>query len=143
MTTTSSVEIARPIETVRTVLSDLSAVSEDTPGTRSVEFLDSPTRRVGASRPCLCEDGVELYEAVRELDEGCGYALSTTRFVKGPMQSNEIRFAVVTQSVRYQMNGGVLAPLLNQLAMGMVRRALDGALGGLKRHLESMPIGAL
>lgn len=141
----ASVTIGAPPERVWAVLSDLTAMRAYLPGLRSVRLLSGPEAGVGAVRHCVFEDGVELTERVTDWQEGTGYTLETTAFEGVPMRSNEITFALdgdgerttVTQSMRYAMKGGPLAPLLERLARGRMVAALDGALGGLKRHVEA------
>lgn len=141
----ASTTIDAPPEHVWAVLSDLTAMRAYLPGLASVRLLSGPEAGVGAARHCVFEDGVELTECVTDWRDGAGYTLETTAFKGVPMRSNEITFDIdgegdrttVTQSMRYAMRGGPLAPLLERLAKGRMVSALDGALGGLKRHVEA------
>ena len=140
----SSVHIQAPPERVWGVLSDLTAMRAYMPGLESVALTSGEARGVGAARHCVFEDGVELHEQVVSWTEGTGYTLETTAFEGVPMRSNRIAFRVapapdgttVTQSMTYAMKGGLLAPLMERMAGGMMRKALDGALGGLKGYVE-------
>ncbi|MDX1418874.1 MAG: SRPBCC family protein [Rubricoccaceae bacterium] len=140
-----SVTIDAPRDRVWDVLSDLTAMRAYMPGLASVEHVGEAERGVGAARHCVFADGVELTERVTDWREGTGYTLETTAFKGVPMASNEIRFVLsgdarqttVTQSMRYAMKGGILAPLLERMAKGRMVSALDGALGGLKEHVEA------
>lgn len=141
----SSVQIAAPAEQVWPVLSDLTAMRAYMPGLKSVEVVSDPQSGIGATRHCVFGDGVELTERVTAWIPGTGYTLETTSFKGVPMRSNEITFGLtdegthttVTQSMRYAMKGGVLAPLLERLAQGRMSAALSGALNGLKRFVET------
>lgn len=127
------------------VLSDLTAMRAYMPGIAEVHLTSDAERGVGAARHCVFEDGIELSERVIAWDEGQGYTLETTAFKGVPMRSNEITFALtpdgerttVTQTMRYAMKGGLLAPILERMAGGMMRNAVNGALGGLRDHVEN------
>jgi len=140
-----SAEIEAGPDDVWSVLSDLTAMHRYMPGVTSVDVTTDHRDGVGATRYCVFDDGVELEERVAEWHEGSGYVLETLSSKKVPMKSNRVRFALeaadgttrLSQSMTYEMKGGVLAPLLERLAAGRMRSALDDALGGLKRHVEA------
>ena len=138
------IQIDAPPERTWGVLSKITAMRAYMPGIKEVRLLSDRDSGEGAERHCVFEDGVELTERVIAWREGAGYTLETTTFVGVPMRSNVITFAIagsgatttVTQSMRYQMQGWILAPLMERAAVGMMRKALRGALGGLKAHVE-------
>lgn len=141
----SKVTINQPKDKVWAILSDLTAMRNYMPGIQSVRFTSESKRGVGTARHCIFDDGVELHEKVYQWDEGNGYTLETTQFVKVPMKSNQITFSltsdgdktIVSQSMQYQMKGGLIAPLMERFATGMMKKALDGALQGLKQYAET------
>lgn len=141
----SQVIINKAQEQVWDVLSDLTAMGNYMPGVKDVHFTSDNKYGVGASRHCTFDDGVELYERVLQWHEGQGYTLETTQFVKVPMKENEITFSlaadgdktVLTQSMRYKMKGGIFAPIMEMMAAGMMKKALNGALAGLKTYVET------
>lgn len=141
----SQVTINKPMEQVWSILSDLTAMGNYMPGIKDVHFTSTNKQGVGAARHCTFEDGVELHERVREWNEGEGYTLETTKFVNVPMQENVITFhlapegqqTVLTQSMQYKMKGGIFAPIMELMAMGMMKKALNGALSGFKTYAEA------
>ena len=60
------------------------------------------------------------------------------------MRTNVITFSLrgdgnqttLTQTVRYEMKGWILVPLVERMAAGMMSRALNGALSGFKQYAE-------
>lgn len=141
----ASIEInASQADTLAT-LQDLTAMKAYMPGVVRVGFTSEHRDGVGAARHCVFENGVELHERVVAWDASRGYTLETVSFKGVPMESNVITFAVdgddstseVIQTMRYRMKGGLLAPLLGVMARGTMEKALAGALGGLKAHLEN------
>lgn len=141
----ASVHIDAPRERVWAVLSDLTAMRAYMPGLERVDLVSDTVQGVGATRHCVFGDGVELTERVIAWTPGTGYTLETTAFTGVPMRSNEITFALaddgtrttVTQSMRYAMKGGLIAPLLARMARGRMLTALTGALNGLKQFVEA------
>ena len=141
----SQVIINKPQTQVWDVLSDLTAMGNYMPGIQDVHFTSENKQGVGASRHCTFKDGVELHERVLRWQEGQGYTLETTQFVNVPMRENEITFSltadgsktVLTQSMRYKMKGGIFAPIMELMATGMMKKALNGALVGLKEYVEA------
>lgn len=140
----SEITIRATRERTWEVLSDLTAMRDYMPGVATVTLTSEAPSGVGAARHCVFEDGVELSERVTEWRDGSGYVLETTAFKGVPMRSNVITFAVdgsgdmstVSQSMRYEMKGGLVAPLMEKMAKGMMRKAVRGALEGLKSHVE-------
>lgn len=138
------IRIDAPAERTWAVLSDITAMREYMPGVAEVRLLSDSGSGTGAVRHCLFEDGIELTERVTEWHEGSGYTIETTAFVGVPMRSNVVTFRVqsqgatstVTQSMRYSMKGWALAPVIERMAAGTMRKALRGALEGLKEHVE-------
>lgn len=144
-TVESEVLIERPKAQVWKVLSDLTSTAQYMPGLSELHLTSENKSGAGASRHCKFADGVELHEQVVQWDEGNGYTLKTTEFVKVPMKSNEIYFqlradgnrTVVQQSMQYQMKGGLIAPLMEIMAKGMMKKTIDKALDGLKTYVEA------
>lgn len=140
----SEITINAPPERTWAVLGDLTAVRHYMPGIAQVEMASEARSGVGAARHCVFKDGVELSERVIEWTEGVGYVLETTSFKGVPMKSNVITFSIdgsgrtstVSQSMRYEMKGGIFAPIMERMARGMMRKAVRGALNGLKSHVE-------
>lgn len=138
------IRIDAPAERTWAVLSDLTAMREYMPGVQEVRMLSESGSGAGATRHCRFEDGIELTERVTDWHEGSGYTLETTTFIGVPMRSNVITFRVegdgptttVTQSMRYSMKGGVLAPVMERVAAARMRKALRGSLEGLREHVE-------
>ena len=105
---------------------------------------------IGAARHCTFDDGVQLFEKVVKWNDGQGYTLKTTKFIQVPMKENEITFSlrsdggstIVSQSMSYQMKGGLFAPIMAIMAKGMMRKVLNGALSGLKEYVEKQSIPA-
>lgn len=143
-TVEEQIEIQATPEQTWAALTPLDRMKNYMPGIDSVEILSDADQGPGAARHCRFADGVELTERVVSWDEGKGYTLETTEFVGAPMRSNVITFrieaseqgAVVTQSMTYAMKGWVFAPLMEKMAVGVMRKALRGALTGLKAHVE-------
>lgn len=132
-------------ERVWGALSDITTMRSYMPGISEVQLRSESSSGVGAIRHCVFEDGVELTERVLEWREGEGYTLEIVESKGVPMKSNVVTFqvaasgasSVVTQSMQYEMKGWIFAPLLERMAAGMMRKALRGALGGLKGHVEA------
>lgn len=141
----SQITINKPKDKVWAILSDLTAMGNYMPGIDEVHFTSDEKRGMGAARHCTFDDGIELFERVIDWNDGHGYTLETTKFVKVPMRANQITFGltsnnghtVVTQSMRYQMKGGILAPIMEIVATGMMKKAINGALAGLKQYTEA------
>lgn len=141
----ASVQIDASAEQVWLILSDLTAMRAYMPGLESVALVSDTKHGLGATRHCVFGDGIELTERVIDWTPGTGYTLETTSFKGVPMRSNEITFALaeegthttVTQSMRYAMKGGLLAPLLERMARGQMHAAVNGALNGLKQFVET------
>lgn len=131
------------------MLRDLRATEAYMPGITSVDFVGEAMEGLGATRHCRFDDGVELVERVVEWRVSEGYSLETISFEGVPMRSNRITFSLVDadggchvkQSMEYRMKGGILAPLLALAARPMMRRAVDGALTGLKEYIEGRADG--
>ena len=140
----STITIKKPKAAVWATLSDLTAMGNYMPGIKQVYLTSEEQRGESAARHCTFDDGVELFERVIKWEEGRGYTLETTKFVKVPMEENRITFTLadqgdqtlVTQSMRYKMKGGLLAPVMEIMATGMMKKALNGALSGLKTYVE-------
>jgi len=152
----SRITIDASPERIWEVLSDLTAMRDYMPGIETVALTSERSEGVGASRHCVFKDGVELSERVAQWREGAGYVLETTAFKGVPMLSNVITFEIqdstsswadvdaghagetttVKQSMRYEMKGGIFAPLVEKMAGRMMRKALRGALEGLKAQVE-------
>ena len=140
----SRVTIAASRAAVWEALSDLTRTEVYMPGIASVDWVGEAREGPGATRHCRFEDGVELVERVVEWRGMEGYSLETISFRGVPMRSNRITFSLadrdggceVTQAMQYRMKGGVVAPALAFVARPMMRRALEGALEGLKAHVE-------
>ena len=138
------IHIDAPAERTWAVLSDITAMRDYMPGVCEVRLESDSSSGTGATRHCEFEGGIELTERVVEWHEGSGYTLETTSFVGVPMRSNVITFHVephgdtsrVTQSMRYGMKGGPLAPVMERMAAGRMRTAIRDALRGLKDHVE-------
>lgn len=141
----SQVTINQPKDKVWQIISDITAMENYMPGVKEVHLTSDEKSGAGASRHCIFEDGIELSEQVLNWNEGQGYTLQTTAFVKVPMRENVITFAlasqgentVVTQSMRYKMKGGLVAPIMEFMATGMMKKAINGALDGLKQYVEA------
>lgn len=141
----SQVSIKKSKAKVWDVLSDITAMQSYMPGIKDVHFTSDSKQGVGASRYCTFEDGVELHERVIQWQNGQGYTLETIQFINVPMKANEITFSlaeaeentILIQSMRYQMKGGILAPIMERMASGMMKKALNGALAGLKEYVEA------
>ncbi len=141
----SQVTIDKPQAQVWDILSDITAMGNYMPGIKEVHFTSENKEGVGAARHCTFEDGVELHERVLRWQEGQGYTLETTQFVNVPMKANEITFSlaedgnktVLTQSMQYRMKGGLFAPIMELMATGMMKKAINGALAGLKEYVEA------
>lgn len=146
-TVESRIRIDRSQEEVWHILSDLTAMGKYMPGIEEVHYTSEIRQGAGAARHCTFADGVQLHERVSSWREGQEYTLETIEAVKVPMKSNEITFSLegngdqteVTQSMRYRMKGGPLAPLLEMMAKGTMVKAIDGALHGLKTYVEAQP----
>ena len=144
----SQITIQRSKEDLWNILSNLTAMQQYMPGIKEVRFTSDERQGVGAARHCTFNDGVQLFEEVVAWNPGQGYTLKTTQFVKVPMKENDITFSlqsdgdntIVTQSMDYQMKGGIFAPIMAILAKGMMKKALDGALTGLKAFAENQTI---
>lgn len=144
-TVTSHVTIDRPPDAVWRILADLTAMGQYMPGIATVRLTSTSPNGIGAARHCVFDDGVELEERVTHWEEGTGYTLETTRFVKVPMRANTITFAlrpdaggtIVSQTMQYSMKGGPVAPLMEVMAKPRMMEALNGALGGLKAYAEA------
>ena len=141
----AQVTINKPTDDVWKILSDLTAMGNYMPGIQNVYFTSDSKSGVGAARHCIFEDGIELSERVIKWDEDRGYTLETTQFVNVPMKSNQITFSlkpdgnktIVSQSMLYEMKGGILAPIMEIMATGTMKKALNGALSGLKNYAEA------
>lgn len=140
----SQITINQPKEKVWAILSDITAMENYMPGVQNVQLISENSQGIGAARHCTFEDGVELQERVIKWDEGNKYTLETTKFVNVPMKENQITFSLrpngsntqVTQSMEYKMKGGIFAPVMELMAKGMMTKAINGALGGLKAYAE-------
>lgn len=127
------------------VLGDITNMRHYMLGISQVKLLSDTPNGVGAARHCTFEDGIELHERVISWQEGRGYELETTRFVNVPLKENRITFALeaaengtlVTQTMRYKMKGGLLAPLMERMAAGTMKKAIANALHGLKEYTET------
>ena len=141
----SQISINRPKAEIWAILSDLTAMGNYMPGIKDVHLTSETEGGVGAARYCTFEDGIELHERVVDWNEGEEYSLETTKFVKAPMRENKITFSlaaegdatVVTQTMRYAMKGGIFAPIMEMMAKGMMAKAINGALSGLKTYAEA------
>ena len=126
------------------ILSDLTAMQNYMPGLSEVRLTSESSGGLGAERHCRFDDGVELTERVVEWNPEKDYTLETTAFKGVPMRTNVITFSLrgdgdqttLTQTMRYEMKGWLLAPIMERMAAGMMRKALNGALSGFKQYAE-------
>lgn len=140
-----AIEIAAPPEAVWEVLSDLTAMSHYMSGVSRVEVTTAHRHGPGATRYCTFDDGIELEERVVSWLPGVGYVLETITAVGVPIRENTVQFRLagtgegteVRQRMEFSMRGGVFAPLLERLSSSRMEAALEGALRGLKDHVES------
>ena len=141
----SSIRVAVSKQRAWEVLSDLTAMGKYMPGIAEVRFTSDSVDGVGAARHCRFKDGVELFERVVEWKPKERMVLEVTECKGVPMRSNVITFSLsdeggkttLTQSMRYQMKGWIFAPLVEKMASGMMKKALNGALEGFKSFVEA------
>ena len=141
---TREVIIQAPREKVWSVLSDLGAVHEYSGSVQHSHYVSTNKAGVGAARKCDLENGWVEERAIRWQDKR-GYTLTVADGEGlGPLDALEVSFELsdtgqgtkVRQTMAYNMKGGLLRPILNTLAGGQMRKAIDVNLNGLKTFVE-------
>ena len=143
---TREVTINAPRQKVWAVLSNLGSVADYSDNVERSCYVTTNTAGVGAARKCeLGSAWVE--ERAIDWQDHRGYTLKVADGEGlGPLDSLVVAFELsdedqgtrVRQTMSYNMKGGILRPILNALAGGQMRKAIDVNLSGLKTFVEEV-----
>ncbi len=142
---TREVKINAPREKVWEVLADIGAVHQYSENVKFSKYISSNVDGVGAARRCELGGSTWVEERAVDWQDQKGYTLEVSDGQGlGPLDSLVVAFELsdtsrgtnVKQTMSYNMKGGLFRPILNSLASGQMRKAIDVNLAGLKQFVE-------
>ena len=142
---TQEVTIQAPRKKVWEVLANIGAVHEYSQNVDHSYYVSPNTTGIGAARKCELGDSSWVEERAIDWQDNRGYTLQVADGEGlGPLDSLAVAFELndaaqgtkVRQTMSYNMKGGILRPILNALARGQMRKAIDVNLTGLKAFVE-------
>lgn len=141
---TRELKIQAPRKVVWEILADLGSVADYSDNVDRSHYITADQSGVGATR--RCEFGSAwVEEKATAWRDGRGYTLEVEDGAGlGPVDRMVVSFelddaghsTLVRQTMSYNMKGGLLRPILNSLATGQMRKAIDINLAGLKAQAE-------
>ena len=142
---TREITIKAPKQKVWAVLADLGSVHKYSDNVANSCYVTPNSSGVGAARRCDLDNSTWIEERATAWHEDKGYTLEVADGEgMGPVDTLIVDFELtesghgtkVVQSMSYNMKGGLIRPLLNTLASGQMRKAIDTNLDGLKTYIE-------
>lgn len=139
--------IEAPVPAVWATIADLASAQSYLPGVRKSFYISEVRTGVGASRHCDIQTGLVkgfLKERVIDWTEGESYVIELYEWRGVPYKSMTAEFRVApsgastlyTQTMRFELKGGPLAPLFELIGARLMRKLLRRMVSGLKRFVE-------
>jgi carbon monoxide dehydrogenase subunit G len=144
---TQEITINAPRQRVWEILANIGAVHEYSQNVQNSYYVSDKAQGVGAARKCELGGSTWVEERAIAWQDNRGYTLQVAEGEGlGPLESMVVAFELsdagretkVRQTMSYNMKGGILRPLLNALARGQMRKAVDVNLNGLKTFVEGV-----
>lgn len=144
---TGSIIIEASVEKVWAVLADLGAADKCFPGVTKSYYLSEQKAGVGAARHCDVRSGAmkgSVQERITEWREGEGFSLELYDSTGVPYRRMEADFEIeacaqgtrLTQTIRFAMKGGPLAPVLALVGSMMMKKEMPKMLEGVKACVD-------
>ena len=140
---TQQIEISAPPRDVWRTLSNLGDLAEYDPAVLKSRYTSVETSGIGASRHCEIKGGF-LDERVVEWKDGHSYTIEVVGSKGTPFKECFAEFRVepsgpgsrVTQTMKFNLKGGPLAPVLGLVAPGFIKKFVGKSLEGLAQFVE-------
>lgn len=142
---TQEVTIQAPRQKVWDILANIGAVHKYSQNVEYSYYVSQSTSGVGAARKCELGGSNWVEERAIKWQDKHGYTLQVADGEGlGPLDTLVVDFELsdapqgtkVRQTMSYNMKGGLLRPILNAIARGQMRQAIDVNLTGLKTFVE-------